>query len=181
MTDQEIMDGMANNDPKAFVAFERKYKERVFAVARKIFNFNIMPFTLEEIFYEVLLGVWLKLIKNEKIKELGAFVATIARNKSINKLNYQKKHQTLNQTEEILNGDPNPLDKIIQEEFLKILQKQIQRIDPIEQKILHLRFNEELKIHEIAQKLNLNTPAVGQRLRRTIVKIRNMTQNRGEF
>ena len=178
MTDDEIMAGMAENDPKGFSAFERKFKERIYAVARRVFNYNISNETLEELFYEVLFIVWEKLSKGEKINKLSAFVAIVARNKSVDLLNYEKKHTHLEKEKEQKTGDPGPEDETIKNDLIKIIKDHIKLLDPVEQEIIRLRFNEELRFHEIAKKLSMNTPAVGQRLRRSLIKLRKMLEDK---
>lgn len=177
MTDEEIMAGLARNDPKAFVAFEKKYKERIFAIARNVFNNNIVYETLEELYFEVLFNVWKVLFKGEKINKLFAFSAKVARNRSITRLNYEKKHQHDEITDDSLDGGNEPGDKLLEKELIKMIMEKINSLNPIDQKILSLYYNEELKFNEIAKILDTSTAAVGQRLRRALVKIRDTVED----
>lgn len=66
MSDEEIIEGMVQNDPKAFRAFEEKYKERVFTITRINLSWQNVEQVANEIYYEILLAVWFKSQKEKK-------------------------------------------------------------------------------------------------------------------
>ena len=65
-----------------------------------------------------------------------------------------------------------PIDTVIQKEQIKIVLNEIEKLDPLKQQILSMRIFHNMKISEIADRLNMNSSTVSTVLSRIYKKIR---------
>jgi len=65
-----------------------------------------------------------------------------------------------------------PIDTVIQKEQIKIVLNEIEKLDPLKQQILSMRIFHNMKISEIADRLNMNSSTVSTVLSRIYKKMR---------
>jgi len=85
------------------------------------------------------------------------WLITISKNLHIDKLRKNKNNFNLaetNEFKELKESSPSPEDDLINEQKLKSLKNKISQLKPIYQKVIELKYFNELSYKEISQKLN---------------------------
>lgn len=67
---------------------------------------------------------------------------------------------------------PPAEDRIARDEDVGVLREALDRLSPLDQAILAMRFGDDLAVREIARRLNLRPGAVATRIHRALAKLR---------
>ena len=175
MSDDELLKGLARGDPRAFVEFEKRYKEIVFFQVKKDLYFNTED-TGNEIYQEVLIAIWKKAHANDEIKNLPGYIYQICKNKIRDRMKTPKKNIPLIENNHP-DDDSNAIEKILTKEEINLVYEIIRRLKPIERKIIRLFFEQELTSSEVGEMLNMNADTTKQRKKRALDKIRDALKN----
>ena len=167
LKDEELI-SKAKKDPKNFTEIYLKYYQNIFNYFYYALNFN------KELAQDLTQEVFLKAFKNLKNYKFQGFsylsyLQKIAHNLLVN---YYKKQKTLPLQEE--NLQPISIsEKIIIESTLSDLVDEIQRLKPNYREVILMKYQNGLKIKEIAQILNKSENAIKLILSRARKKLKN--------
>ena len=112
-------------------------------------------------------------------KEQQAWLWRVAHNKVVDNYRRTKRHVPLSIVgNELFAHDANSPEQIsIQQEDDLHLQKLIQLLSPIQQQVLYLRFNDDLRCSQIASKLGKREGSIRSILSRTLNRLRELYTN----
>lgn len=128
---------------------------------------------------ELLLEVFLSTLKETMLEEWPedrqlAWLRTVARNKVIDYYRHQKLMNwlPLMQASELVDERMTPEERVEQKEAYKQLSQALNRLSPDQQKLIWLRYGQELRLVEIARILERPEGAVRKMLTRTLRRLR---------
>ena len=147
------------NAEKVFAALLKKYSEPLYYHIKKITRNH-------EETNDVLQNVWIKIWKNlddfKQESSLFTWIFRIARNESLNFLQAEKRHITVDVDTsfiEIIAGH-HVLDNFSEEEVQKSLMKAVNSLPDKQALVFQMKFFEDLKYSEISAKLNTSEGAL---------------------
>lgn len=172
--DAEIA-GLRRRDPDVVATLIGRYQRRLY---RYLLRLVSDPAAAEDIFQQT----WLRVI--EKIRQYDAgrgfepWLFSIARHLAIDHL---RRTRPASLDEEYPGGSwsdtvpspaPTALDRFLRSERTSLVMRQLERLPAIYREVLTLRFEEEMKIEEIAGLTGLPLGTVKSRLRRALLALR---------
>jgi len=155
------------NDKRDEIDWQSLYEynfDRVFKTALKIVRDRGL---VEDVAHEAFLNAFLRITSLEDISKLDAWILSIAKNTAKNlltrKINYNNKGipyeiiDTLKVSNDIiqLSERNNPEVLYEENEVAKEILDCIKGLDKLEQRILHLKYNEDLTYVVIAEQMNM--------------------------
>lgn len=154
---------LKKGDKKAFrIIFETYYK-RLYSFS---LNYVDNQFAAEEIVEIVLLKLWQKREKVDKIKNLKSYLYTMVRNASIDYIKKEKKFVRLNIEQHDVISQKNQL--IIEEETYAILFQALEKLPEKCRKVFKLSCLEGVKYKDIATDLQISINTVKSQRARAI-------------
>ena len=129
---------------------------------------------------EAFVVLYKRLLSGEKIEYTQAFLYKTASNlikKRFSQLKREEKNISLEEIREIPSHSVDIDDRLSFEEYSKMISDALNDTD---REIFSMRYIEELKINEIAQRLNLTISNVSTRLSRMRGKIKKLLENSSE-
>lgn len=180
--DQNLAEKIIQGDKKALVLFWNKYKNRLQRfIAGKVNN----PKDAEEIFQDTLLATLDSLRDYQGEASLFTYICAIAKNKIIDYLRKKKICQIvfskLPGLENLIVEALTPEEKLIRKELKEKIWSTLKKLAPIEAKIIYLKYEQGLKIMEIARELRLTIKAVESRLFRARLAFIKAYNNEGQI
>ena len=155
---EKAIEKAKNNDQKAFNYLLDKFWDDVYGFQlKRIENEN----DAEDITIQTFSKAFDKIDTYNPEYKFKTWLITISKNLHIdflrkrkNLLNESLMHEDEQKVLEILDTAPSPADKIITEQNLAQLLRDIKKLKPHYQEIINLRFFQELSYKEISQELN---------------------------
>lgn len=145
-------------------------------IYRYLMSLGLHPPQAQEATQEVFLRLYSSLKQGEPIENRRAWVVRVAHNYGL-KVRAQQVSQTefTPDLESRLSGlSPNPEQELIEKERLLRFHRAVENLSDQQRRCLHLRL-EGLRYPEIAAALGISASAVGEFLRRAIVRLRKVT------
>jgi len=149
--------------------------------APKIFDYTRKHVTSYEDAEDILVETFVAAFESEQFsllaeKEQQAWLWRVAHNKVVDNYRRTKRHVPLSIVEnELFAHDANGPEQIsIQQEDDLQLRRLIQHLSPIQQQVLYLRFNDDLRCSQIASKLGKREGSVRSILSRTLNRLREL-------
>lgn len=170
-------------DEKLIEQMYFEYRDRIYWYVRKKVN-------SDELAQDITSDVFMKLLENKELMQkrdksgVAAWLYTVARNQVIDQ--YRKKSNNVEKVgidddvfDIIAADDGDHLQNLIKDEKYQLITAAMEGLDAIEQEIVTLRFNDELKFSEIAVIMNKEEGAVKMILYRALEKLKTKVAVRG--
>jgi RNA polymerase sigma-70 factor (ECF subfamily) len=173
----EYIARIKNGDNEVFSEVIDEYSAYLAKVVRSVCALN--PFDVEDIIAETMMSLWRNAKKLRADTNLKPYLATIARNKTID---FARKKRT-----EMVELDVNLCDKadiegdFLRKEFSNFMASRLQEVKEPDKSILHLKYYGGLKSTEIAQRLGMTENKVNVRLSRQRSKLKKLLQSMEVF
>lgn len=122
---------------------------------------------------DVVQDIFLKLADSDALPQSDGYLLTAVRNACLNRIRQMQRHEQVKNLLPIeVEADLQPIDKRLErlEEIAAFVDEQLQ--EP-HRSIFHLRFDDDLTIATIAQRLDLNPNTTYKYLSQSIQQIRN--------
>jgi len=142
----------------------------------------------EDLFQQTWIHVAEKIRRFDPSRNFDAWLFTVARNLAIDHLR-RVRPSSLDQPisegesqetalDRLAARDPAPLDRILEHERASRVGTALDELSFAYREVMTLRFEEEMKIEEIAQVLGIPLSTVKSRLRRSLEQMRNSLETR---
>ncbi len=172
---------LRRGDPDALATLMARYQNRVY---RYLLRLVRQPADAEDIFQQTWLRVAEKIRSFDTSRNFDAWLFTVARNLAFDHLR-RLRPSSLDQpaggdspedtmASRLASDDPGPFDQLLATERASHLAGALERLPLSYREVLSLRFEEEMKLEEIAIVLSAPLSTVKSRLRRSLEQLRNM-------
>jgi RNA polymerase sigma-70 factor, ECF subfamily len=165
-----------NGDPEAFASLLGRYQNRLY---RYLLRWVHEPASAEDLFQQT----WMRVIQNirrfDAKRNFDAWLFAVARNIAID---YLRRRRPASLEEPVGEGvtlagafaieTPGPLDQLLRSEKMELVHRVLELQPPVYREILSLRFEEEMKLEEIAEVLSVPLGTVKTRLARALERLR---------
>lgn len=178
---------LRRGDPEAFEEVLRQYQHRLY---RYLVRLARDPALAEDLFQQTWVRVVERIRQYDPQRNFEAWLFSVARNLTMDHFR-RYRPESLDEpllgdpsgrTREALLADegPSALDHVLQQERTEKLGEALDRLAWIYREVLTLRFEEEMKIEEIAETLNVPLSTVKTRLRRGLEQVRELLSEKPE-
>ena len=149
------------------------FEEMREGVYRYVLSLGLYPPQAQEATQEVFLRLYAALKRGEAIENRRAWVVRVAHNLSLNLRAQQSSQTPFEPNIEMRLADPelNPEQSLLERERMRRFHSGVENLSEQQRRCLHLRL-EGLRYPEIAAVLGISASAVGEFLRRAIVRLR---------
>jgi len=165
-------------DRDAFASLLSRYQNRLY---RYLLRWVHEPATAEDLFQQT----WVRVIENirryDPKRNFDAWLFAVARNIAIDHLRRWRPgslevplEDDLPLSERPSSDTPGALDHVLRAERVELVQKALASQPPVYREILSLRFEEEMKLEEIAEVLSIPLGSVKSRLSRALEHLRTV-------
>jgi RNA polymerase sigma-70 factor (ECF subfamily) len=173
---------LRRGDPQAMVSLLERYQHRLYRFLVRLVH---EPATAEDLFQQT----WLRVAENAKkfdpIRGFEPWLFSIARNLT---MDYFRRVRPESLDEPLPSGDSraemipdvkmSAVEILMREQRTNRLAQTMSELSPIYCEVLTLRFEEEMKLEEIAEVLSIPLPTVKTRLRRALEAMRAKLEHR---
>jgi len=174
---------LRRGDPAAFEALLERYQNRLY---RYLLRMVREPATAEDLFQQTWLRVAEKIRSYNPQRSFEAWLFSVARNLTIDYLR-RYKPESLDEplatgetrADQLVGAGPTALEGVIVRERSSRLAEALGELPVIYREVLSLRFEEEMKLEEIAEVLGAPLSTVKTRLRRSLEQMRRRLESRG--
>lgn len=179
LSDEDVLAALREGRVNALDVLYDRYAKQVYSLAYKILANSEEA---EDITQEVFLSLWQKDVYQNARGSLKAFLITLTRSRSIDKLRSQgTRHRFLQRWQRLAASEQEttspPLDSMSVNEQSRLLHQALADLSDSERKILEIAYYEEASQSEIAKRLNLPLGTVKSRSRQGLNKLRQRLQN----
>ena len=174
---------LRRGDLDALATLVQRYQHRLY---RYLLRLVRQPAEAEDLFQQTWLRVATQIRKFDARRNFDAWLFTLARNLAIDHL--RRVHpESLDEREDrefsatpaaLRSADPPPIDTVISRERSRSVAAAMEGLPVLYREVLALRFEEEMKLEEIAQVLAAPLSTVKSRLRRGLVNLREILDAR---
>jgi RNA polymerase sigma-70 factor (ECF subfamily) len=165
-------------DPDAFASLLSRYQNRLY---RYLLRFVNEPATADDLFQQT----WMRILQNirryDPNRNFDAWMFAVARNIAIDHLRQRRpdsldepRENSVPMSEDLTSDAPGALELVLRAEQAELVQKALASQPPVFREILSLRFEEEMKLEEIAQVLGMPLGSVKSRLSRALEHLRTI-------
>jgi RNA polymerase sigma-70 factor (ECF subfamily) len=180
---------LRRGDPDALAALMARYQNRLY---RYLLRLVRQPADAEDLFQQTWLRVAEKIRSFDTSRNFDAWLFTVARNLAFDHLR-RIQPRSLDEpagddspdhtiASRLASGDSGPFERLLAHERASHLAGALERLPLSYREVLSLRFEEEMKLEEIAVVLAAPLSTVKSRLRRSLEQLREMLEqgNPGE-
>lgn len=167
---------LRRGDPGAFDALLARYQNRLYRYLQRLVR---EPAVAEDLFQQT----WLRVVQNIRSLDPGrnfeAWLFRIAHNLAIDHL---RRHRMESLDEPLASGEaagtllsaraPGALERLLDKERDWLLAERLAELPAIQREVLTLRFEEEMKLEEIAEVLDIPLSTAKSRLKRALDGLR---------
>ena len=171
-----ILARIAAGENGSFELLIEKYGNLVWSIGKK---FLYRQSDLEDAVQEVFIAIWKSADKYDanKAKEI-TFVSMIARRRFIDHLRKISKHKNLESIDDDNSGHQLYKESILNESTdLQLVKNAIQSLDIDDQELLNLSVYQGYSHSEISKLLNIPLGTVKTRIRRNLIKLKEIFEN----
>src|SRR5450755_3290518 len=172
----QIASGLRRRDPEVLDALIEQYQHRLL---RYLVDLTGERATAEDLFQETWIRVLEKGQQYDGKSKFVTWLMTIAHNVAIDHLRKRRPASLdeMRDTEdaapfEPMSDRPSPFDNVSAMEDGARIQAALEQIPPIFREVLVLRFQEQMKLEEIAKLINIPLATVKTRLYRGVIALR---------
>jgi len=163
-------------DPEAFASLLGRYQNRLY---RYLLRWVHEPAASEDLFQQTWMRVLRHIGRFDAKRNFDAWLFAVARNIAIDYLRRRRPSSLEEPVGDdvslsgiLATGAPGPLDQVLRSEKIELVRKALESQPPVYREILSLRFEEEMKLEEIAQVLSVPLGTVKTRLARALERLR---------
>lgn len=177
---------LRRGDPGAFEEVLARYQHRLY---RYLVRFVRDRALAEDLFQQSWLRVVQKIGQYDPRRNFEAWLFSVARNLAIDHLRRYKPEsldepvpgatQEESRAARLAAGGPSALDRVLDRERSEKLEAALERLPLIYREALSLRFEEEMKVEEIAEVLSVPLSTAKTRLRRGLEQMRRVLEAQG--
>jgi len=164
-----------SGDGEVFSQIIDEYSGYLATVINSVCRLNI--YDVEDIIAETMLALWKSAKNLDEEQSFKAYLATIARNKTIDHL--RKKRTEMLELDLNIPDDTSPENDFLRKEMSEFLNSKIEDLQEPDRTILHLKYYQGMKSKEIAEVLGLKPNAVDIRLSRQRSKLKKLILQEG--
>jgi RNA polymerase sigma-70 factor (ECF subfamily) len=165
-----------HGDPHAFDSLLSRYQNRLY---RYLLRWVHEPATADDLFQQTWMRVLEHIHSYDPGRDFDAWLFAVARNIAIDHLR-RRRPGSLDEPREdgqplsagLSSDAPGALELVLRSERAELVQKALASQPPLFREILSLRFEEEMKLEEIAQVLSIPLGSVKSRLSRALEHLR---------
>ena len=176
---------LRRGDLDALSTLVSRYQNRLYRFLLRLVR---DPSEAEDLFQQTWVHVAEKIRRFDPSRNFDAWLFTVARNLAIDHLR-RIRPASLDQpvsedesqgtaVERLVSKDPAPLDRVLENERSSRLGTALDELPLVYREVMTLRFEEEMKIEEIAQVLSIPLSTVKSRLRRSLEQMRQSLETR---
>lgn len=166
-------------DPDAFASLLSHYQNRLY---RYLLRWVHEPATADDLFQQTWMRVLEHIHSYDPGRNFDAWLFAVARNIAIDHLRRRQPAVSLDEPREdsrplsadLASDTPGALEMVLTSERAERVQKAMASQPPLFREILSLRFEEEMKLEEIAQVLGIPLGSVKSRLSRALEHMRTV-------
>jgi RNA polymerase sigma-70 factor (ECF subfamily) len=174
---------LRRGDPDALASLMARYQNRVY---RYLLRLVRQPADADDLFQQTWLRVAEKIRSFDTSRNFDAWLFTLARNLAFDHLR-RARPQSLDEpvsddspddtmVSRLSSGDPGPFDRLLAGERARLLAEALENLPVSYREVLSLRFEEEMKLEEIATVLAAPLSTVKSRLRRSLEQLREILE-----
>jgi len=172
---------LRRGDPDALATLMARYQNRIY---RYLLRLVRQPADAEDLFQQTWVRVAEKIRSFDTSRNFDAWLFTLARNLAFDHLR-RIRPQSLDEpvsddspnktmVSRLASTDPGPFDQMLAGERARLLAGALENLPVSYREVLSLRFEEEMKLEEIALVLAAPLSTVKSRLRRSLEQLRGM-------
>lgn len=174
---------LRRGDPDALVTLMARYQNRIY---RYLLRLVRQPADADDLFQQTWLRVAEKIRSFDTSRDFDAWLFTLARNLAFDHLR-RIRPQSLDEPvtddapgdtmlSRMATGDPSPFEQLLATERAQHLAAEMENLPVTYREVLSLRFEEEMKLEEIAAVLAAPLSTVKSRLRRSLEQLRGLLE-----
>jgi RNA polymerase sigma-70 factor (ECF subfamily) len=179
---EDIVVRMRRGDPDALTAMISRYQNRLY---RYLLRLVREPAAADDLFQQTWLRVMEKIGRYDASRNFEAWLFSVAHNLAIDSWR-GKRGESLDDAGDggeppaarLRSGDPDALERLLDFERGAQLAACIHRLPAIHREVLTLRFEEDMKLEEIAEVAGIPLATVKSRLRRALEGLRAAMESR---
>ena len=159
--EREILERIKTNDRTVLGELFIKYERLIFSYIK---THGGSSADAEDILQEAIIVLWQKVNSGsfQLSAKLGTFLLAVAKNKWMSQMRRQKRLAGNELPDDVNDGNPSSLDRLMQEEKVEILRKALNIIQPLCKKILMLFYFEGRNLEDIAKILQFANVSVAK-------------------
>jgi RNA polymerase sigma-70 factor (ECF subfamily) len=171
---EDAIQRLRRSDPGALAEFITQYQHRLYRFLVRLLQDGAAA---EDVFQQTWVRVMEKLRQYDSRGNFEAWLFTTARNLAIDQLR-KRRDARLDAPDTFRSHAPDPLDQVIGVERGEKLAAAIAKLPAIHREVLALRFEEEMKLDEIAEIVGIPLSTVKSRLHRALEGLRAVLEER---
>jgi RNA polymerase sigma-70 factor (ECF subfamily) len=167
--------GLRRGDPDALTAAISRYQLRLY---RYLLRFVEDPAAAEDLFQQTWLRVMENLARYDARRSFESWLFSVAHNLAIDHLR-RRRPESLDETlpegglrREVADSHPDALEQALEWERAGIVAAALRELPAIHREVLTLRFEEDLRLEQIAEVAQVPLSTVKSRLRRALDGLR---------
>uniref|UniRef100_E6PZC2 Sigma-24, ECF subfamily n=1 Tax=mine drainage metagenome TaxID=410659 RepID=E6PZC2_9ZZZZ len=172
MEDAELLEAVARQDQQAMATLFDRYSRLVYAIALRVLR---EPALAEDVMQEVLLQVWRSpggFVSQRG--SLGAWLAVVARNRSIDVLRKRSRQESL---EDLTLPEPRNLSRSVEDEHLMSqVRSAVMQLPADQQNSLQMAYFDGLSHTEISERTGTPLGTVKTRIRAGLTAVRKVLE-----
>lgn len=171
MEDQDLLLLLVNGDHEAFSIIYKKYWRRIFVAAYDSLQDVKQS---QDIVQDIFVRLWEKRADYE-IKNLNAYLYSSVRHSVLKTVTSEKVKDSFFAALRHLTMEASSADHdILTAELLKAYHALLEKMPPQRRKIFQMRYEEDLKTREIAERLNITQKTVQNQLLTSYMEVRSI-------
>lgn len=170
LNDEELIRQHLPTDPTA--CFETLYNRYVGKVYRRCLSLTKDVEKAEDFTHDIFIRTFSRLDRFQERSTFSTWLYSISFNYCMDQIRLSNRLATTPLEDQLENQYMETNDYESSEESTKHLNAAMSKITPQEATILQMKYQQEMDVRQIAQKLNLNESAVKMRLKRSRDKVR---------
>lgn len=178
----DVMARLRRGDPDALTAILSRYQQRLYRFLLRLVQ---DPALADDLFQQTWLRVMEKAGSYDARFRFDAWLFSVARNLAIDHLRRQR-GRSLDEPDDsgttpadrLPSHGPDPLEELLESERAAILSAAIHELPAIHREVLSLRFEEGMKLEQIAEVAAVPLATVKSRLHRALESLRDAVERR---
>jgi RNA polymerase sigma-70 factor (ECF subfamily) len=163
---------LRRRDPETLVALVGRYQHRLYRYLLRLVHDSAAA---EDLFQQT----WLRVVQNirryDPRRSFEAWLFSVAHNLAIDHLR-RRQPESLDEPaasrEEVAAADPDALERLLARERAGLLEAAVAELPAVYREALTLRFEEDMKLEEMAEVIHVPLSTVNSRLRRALEGLR---------
>ncbi|MFH0766456.1 MAG: sigma-70 family RNA polymerase sigma factor [Calditrichota bacterium] len=161
-TDAELMEGLQAREAEALDILVRRYEDLAFRLAVRMLH---QREEARDLVQDVFLDLWTNPQRWKPQAEFSTWLYRVVTNRALNRIRFQRIRRTLSfasqevNEEELPPSPENVEDIVVKREQSEIFQRQFANLPPRQKAALHLRYEQDLPVGEVAKALGVSFKA----------------------